>query len=110
MEKKMTRWKRANWLALALLTAAPAWGQAPKVFDVATVRPSAPLDMAKLQAEMRAGQMPNFGAHIDGLRAQYTYMSLHDLLIYAYNVKPYEVVAPDWMNSVFIPASRMANR
>lgn len=104
----MTTPKRANLLVLAALLAAPAWGQAPMVFDVATVRPSAPLDIPKLQAQMRAGQMPNFGAHIDGLRAEYTYMSLHDLLIYAYNVKPYEVVAPDWMNSEhFDIAARM---
>ena len=104
----MTTVKCANLLVAAVLLAAPAWCQAPKTFEVATVRPSAPLDIPKLQAQMRAGQMPNFGAHIDGLRAEYTYMSLHDLLIYAYNVKPYEVVAPDWMNSEhFDIAARM---
>ena len=71
----------------------------PKTFDVASVRPSPPLDMAKLQADMRAGKMPNFGAHLDGLRAEYNYMSLKELIVYAYKVKPIQVSGPDWMAS-----------
>jgi uncharacterized protein (TIGR03435 family) len=71
----------------------------PRTFDVATVKPSAPLDQAKLMADMQAGKMPNFGAHLDGLRAEYIYMSLHDLIVYAYGVKPYQVVGPDWLSS-----------
>lgn len=66
-------------------------------FDVASVRPSAPLDMAKLQAQVQAGKMPNFGMHLDGLRAEYNYMSLKELIVAAYKVKPYQVTAPDWM-------------
>jgi uncharacterized protein (TIGR03435 family) len=78
----------------------PALGQAPaKSFDVATIKPSAPLDVQKLQAQMQSGQMPNFGAHLDGRRAEYNYMSLHDLVAYAYSVKPYQIVGPDWMNT-----------
>ena len=95
----MTISKPASLFATALLMTVSALGQAPKAFDVATVKPSAPLDMGKLRAQMQAGQMPNFGAHLDGLRAEYNYMTMHDLLVYAYNVKPYQVVAPDWMNS-----------
>jgi len=66
-------------------------------FDVASVRPSPPLDMAKLQADMQAGKMPNFGMHLDGLRAEYHYMSLKELIVAAYKVKPYQVTGPDWM-------------
>ena len=76
--------------------AAPA-ASANLSFDVASVRPSAPLDMQKLQADMQAGKMPNFGMHIDGLRAEYNYMSLKELVIAAYKAKPYEVTCPDWM-------------
>jgi uncharacterized protein (TIGR03435 family) len=84
---------------------APAAQTAPAVtpkpgnltFDVASVRPSPPLDMAKLQADMQAGKMPNFGMHLDGLRAEYNYMSLKELVVAAYKVKPYEVTCPDWM-------------
>ena len=73
-------------------TAAPSL-----TFDVASVRPSAALDMAKLQADMQAGKMPNFGMHLDGLRAEYNYMSLKELVVAAYKVKPYQVNCPDWM-------------
>jgi uncharacterized protein (TIGR03435 family) len=66
-------------------------------FDVASVRPSAPLDMQKLAADMQAGKMPNFGMHLDGLRAEYNYMSLKELITAAYKVKPYEITGPDWM-------------
>jgi len=99
-------------LAGMLLPVGVTFGQAPATpqaapaaqtaaanltFDVASVRPSAPLDMQKLQADMRAGKMPNFGMHLDGLRAEYNYMSLKELVVAAYKVKPYEVTCPDWM-------------
>ncbi len=88
-----------------LLVSAAAFGQtaaagaaaANLTFDVASVRPSAPLDMAKLQADVQAGKMPNFGMHLDGLRAEYNYMSLKELVVAAYKVKPYQVNCPDWM-------------
>src|SRR5664279_2020493 len=67
--------------------AEPAQGQPEKVqadkaqaapgklaFEVASIRPSAPLDMAKLAAQVQAGKMPRFGARVDGSRAEYTYM------------------------------------
>jgi hypothetical protein len=47
-------------------------------FEVASVRPSAPLDMQKLAAQMQAGTLPRMGAHVDGSRAEYDYMSLKD--------------------------------
>lgn len=53
--------------------------------------------MAKLQAQVAAGKMPNFGMHLDGLRAEYNYMSLKELIVAAYKVKPYQVTCPDWM-------------
>ncbi len=89
-----------------LLAGSVAFGQASPAappaasnltFDVASVKPSAPLDTDKLAADMRAGKMPNFGMHLDGLRAEYNYMSLKELVVAAYKVKPYEVTCPDWM-------------
>jgi uncharacterized protein (TIGR03435 family) len=89
-----------NRLSLAagalLLLATSAFSQTG-AFDVATIKPSAPLDMAKLAANAQAGQMPRFGAHIDGSRADYTYMSLKDLIANAYKVKPAQVTGPDWL-------------
>jgi uncharacterized protein (TIGR03435 family) len=87
--------------ALSLLLAAgSALAQTARAnlsFDVASVRPSAPLDPAKMQAAMAAGKMPRFGAHVDASRAEYSYMSLRDLIANAYGVKSYQITGPDWL-------------
>jgi uncharacterized protein (TIGR03435 family) len=68
-------------------------------FEVASIKPSAPLDMAKMAAGIQAGQMPRLGAHVDPARAEYLYMTLKQLIANAYNVKPYQVTGPDWLDS-----------
>jgi uncharacterized protein (TIGR03435 family) len=68
-------------------------------FEVASIRPSAPLDMAKLAAQVQAGKMPRFGARVEASRAEYTYMSLKDLIAEAYKVKAYQVTGPAWLGS-----------
>jgi uncharacterized protein (TIGR03435 family) len=88
-------------LGLCLLSVASlASGQtesAKLAFDVASVRPSAPLDPGKVQADMRAGKMPKIGPRIDASRAEYNYMSLKELVANAYGVKLYQVTGPDWL-------------
>ena len=87
---------------LLLFAAAVTPAQTPAgnlSFDVATVKPSAPLDMAKLAADMQAGKMPRLGAHIDASRAEYTYMTLKDLIASAYKVKAYQITGPMWLAS-----------
>jgi len=66
-------------------------------FEVATVKPSPPLDMAKLQAQIQAGKMPRMGPHIDGSQAEYIYMTLKDLIANAYQLKGYQVSGPAWL-------------
>jgi uncharacterized protein (TIGR03435 family) len=66
-------------------------------FDVATIKPSAPLDVQKLAADMQAGKMPNLGPRVEGLRAQYTYMALKELIALAYDVKPFQISGPAWL-------------
>jgi uncharacterized protein (TIGR03435 family) len=66
-------------------------------FEVATVKPSAPLDMAKLREQVQAGRMPRFGPHVDAAQAEYIYMSLKDLIANAYAVKAYQITGPDWL-------------
>jgi uncharacterized protein (TIGR03435 family) len=85
-------------LGLAL-TAIAAFAQNKLAFEVATVKPSPPLDMAKMMASMQAGQMPKIGAHIDADRAEYTFLDLKSLLALAYKVKPYQITGPDWMGN-----------
>jgi uncharacterized protein (TIGR03435 family) len=77
-------------------------------FEVASVRPSAPLDMAKVMADMQAGKMPNVGMHVNGLRAEYIYLTLKELITIAYKVKTYQITGPDWLGSQhFDIAARM---
>lgn len=84
----------AATLALSAMT---AFAQTNPVFEVATVKPAAPLDMAKIAAGMQAGQMPNIGVRVEGSRAEYTYVALRDLIALAWGVKPYEITARDWL-------------
>ena len=81
------------------LTVASALAQTGLTFEVATIKPAAPLDRMKIAAGIQAGQMPKIGPHIDRARAEYTYMALKDLIALAYKVKPYQITGPDWTAS-----------
>jgi uncharacterized protein (TIGR03435 family) len=67
-------------------------------FDVASVRPAAPIDQAAMLAGLRAGRRPE-SVHIDGLRATFTYMSLKDLIAYGYKVRAYQISGPEWITT-----------
>ena len=81
-----------------LFGVADAQSAPPAAFEVATIKPSAPLDPAAIAVAMRAGKMPRFGALVDGDRADYRYMTLKDLVADAYRVQGYQVDGPDWMS------------
>jgi len=80
-----------------ILAAAAIFGQTHLAFEVATVKPSPPLDMGKLKDEAQAGRMPRFGAHVEGSRAEYFYMSMKDLIANAYQMKGYQISGPAWL-------------
>ena len=83
-----------------LLASAASFGQTAAnnpAFEVASVKPSPPLDMTKLADEVRAGKMPRFGPNVNASRAEYIYMSLKDLIAIAYKVKPYQITGPAWL-------------
>jgi uncharacterized protein (TIGR03435 family) len=87
------------FLAGFLIATTAAFGQAPAAklaFDVASVRPSPPPDMQKMMMDLQAGKKPE-SVHIDGSRAVFTYMSVKQLIAYAYKMRVYEVTGPDWM-------------
>lgn len=66
-------------------------------FDVATVKPAAQPDFQRMAVDIQNGKMPRFGPHVDASRAEYIYMSLKELMVTAYNVKPYQVDGPSWL-------------
>jgi hypothetical protein len=76
--------------SLVTLMAAAAFSQTPAgrpEFEVASVKPS---------ASLTDGQF-NLGVHIDGAMFRCTYFSMRNYLAMAYDVKDYQIVAPDWM-------------
>ena len=87
--------------AAFFLAAISTFGQSKPAltFEVATVKPAAPLNMQQMAADVQAGRMPKFGPQINAGRAEYTYMTVKDLIAVAYNVKAYQVTGPDWIGS-----------
>ncbi len=90
---------RATFCSLAIFAAAAAFGQTKPAFEVATIKPSAPMDPAKIAAALQAGGKMPVGANIENLRAEYLYLDLKSLMTYAYGVKPYQITGPDWMST-----------
>jgi len=76
-------------LALTVLSGQPS----PPAFEVATIKEAPPLSIENIQA----GQF-HVGMNINGSRADYAFMSLADLIPYAYRVKRHQLLAPAWMN------------
>jgi len=70
----------AGWVALA---------QAQPQFEVASIKPSAPVTAQGVTA----------GVHIDGAQVRCVLLSLKDYIRVAYKVKDYQIQGPDWMAS-----------
>jgi uncharacterized protein (TIGR03435 family) len=93
--------------ATALGQAATAAAPAALTFDVASVRPAAPIDQATILAGLRAGKRPG-STRIEGTRATFTYTTLKELIAYGYKVRPYQVTGPDWIvNTRFDIAAKL---
>jgi uncharacterized protein (TIGR03435 family) len=74
---------------LALAFAPLAFSQAQPQFEVASIKPSVE----------GANNTVNIGIHIDGAQFSCNSFSLVDYVRTAYDVKQYQVIAPDWMAS-----------
>src|SRR5947209_15801513 len=80
--------------AIALLLGTTAFAQTPPApqFEVATIKPAAPLNPAMVAA----GKL-HVGMNVDQARVDIGFLSLADLIQTAYKVKRYQVSGPDWM-------------
>jgi len=84
----------------------------PAAFEVASIKEARP--PASIE-DIQAAQF-HIGMNINGSRADYGFMSLADLIPYAYRVKRYQVSGPGWMNEtrwdilVRIPEGQPADR
>ena len=81
-------------LSCLALAATSAHAQTRPIFEVASIRPAAPLDMAKV----RNGEV-SIGPRVDGARAEFLYMTLQDLISLSYKVKADQITGPDWIAS-----------
>ncbi len=78
-----------NALLVSILVPGLALAQPPGAsFEVASIRPS----------DLTPGQV-TAGIHIDGAQVNCLLLSLRDYIRWAYSVKDYQIVAPDWMAS-----------
>src|ERR1035438_9743580 len=82
--------KALQGFVFTLIAATAVFGQTPAArpeFEVASVKASAPVT---------EGQF-NVGVHIDGAMVRCNYLTLRNYLTMAYDVKDYQIIAPDWM-------------
>lgn len=80
---------RVSRFSIGFLATTAAFAQTPDKrweFEVASVKPSAPLD-----------QSVHIGVRADGARLFCTALSLKDYLRVAYKVKDFQISAPEWM-------------
>ncbi|MBZ5619963.1 MAG: TIGR03435 family protein [Acidobacteriia bacterium] len=85
---------------VVLVLAAPAaFGQtpaAPLAFEVASIKPSPPLDPTRIAS----GQPIHAGMKIDAARVDIGNFSVTALILKAYDVKLYQISGPDWVTSM----------
>ncbi|MEI9973127.1 MAG: TIGR03435 family protein [Ignavibacteriota bacterium] len=84
---------------LFLATGAAFAQTAPKAFEVASIKPAAPIDMMKMAQQMQNGEAPKIGMHVNPGRVEFIYVDLKTLVSIAYKLKPYQVTGPDWMSN-----------
>jgi uncharacterized protein (TIGR03435 family) len=86
--------QRVSLCFLFAASAALAQPSAPLAFEVATIKPSVPVDMAAL----RDGRA-HVGTKIDAGRVDIGTASLFQLICVAYRLRPYQVTGPDWLKT-----------
>ena len=93
----MTRPIASALLTLLACGAGRAQSQGPKMeFEVASIKPSSPPPAGR---PMRVGGNGGPGTK-DPTRIAYENMSLSNLLYVAYDLKRYQLTAPDWLDRV----------
>jgi uncharacterized protein (TIGR03435 family) len=84
-------------VAVALLSqVAPAQTRATAPsFEVAAIKPSLP--MAEALSLLREGKL-KVGVNIDKARVDMGFVTITDLIVAAYEVKPHQISGPDWLS------------
>ena len=77
-----------------LLTAVGVWAQEPAEFEVASIKPAAPMMPGRMMVGLRGGP----GTPSPG-QMTFINVSLAQIIQRAYDVKSYQISGPDWMSS-----------
>jgi uncharacterized protein (TIGR03435 family) len=82
-------------LVALVLATGTAWGQSTSApaFDVASIRPAAPLQQQIASRQLRVG------ATITDARADLRSVSLAELVAMAYRIKPFQLSGPEWIKA-----------
>jgi uncharacterized protein (TIGR03435 family) len=68
----------------------------PKLaFEVASIKPS---PLSSLISEAQSGKI-NLPMRMDGAQVDLKFLSLKNMIVMAYKVKPHQIMGPDWMSS-----------
>src|SRR5438128_12347054 len=76
--------------ATLVILSIPALNQTRLEFEVASIRPS----------NMQAAQI-GAGVRTDGAQIRYSFVPLINYVGYAYDVRGYQIIGPDWLKSAF---------
>jgi uncharacterized protein (TIGR03435 family) len=76
-------------------TPAPVTGGEPLAFEVAVIKPSLP--MAEALPLLMAGKL-KVGVRVDKARVDMGFVTVTDLIVAAYEVKPHQISGPDWLS------------
>lgn len=87
--------KRTIIACAAIVVSLSAPAQTPPAFEVAVIKPSLP--MAEAIPLLRAGKL-KAGVSIDKARVDMGFVTLTDLIVQAYAVKPHQIAGPDWLS------------
>jgi uncharacterized protein (TIGR03435 family) len=87
--------KRPFFIQSALVLSAlilPAQTPSAPTFEVAAIRPA-----AQMTPDLILSGKMHFGMKVDAARLDIGFMSLRDLVMTAYRVKPFQITGPDWI-------------
>src|SRR5271169_6053105 len=80
--------------AIMALLCGAAFAQTP-AFEVAVIKPSLP--MAESLSLLREGKL-KVGISIDKARVDMGFVTITDLIVEAYKIKPHQISGPDWLS------------
>jgi uncharacterized protein (TIGR03435 family) len=83
---------KATGFAILVMSGASAQTAPPLAFEVASIKPAAPVNVAAIESGTA-----HIGTKIDGARVDIGAATLFRLICLAYDVKPYQVTGPEWL-------------